>query len=259
MTINVIGLLGAMNPDGLTAQMLAAVLEGAKRQGCTVQNIYLDTGMLNRIKPGGDHEKRKKLVTLLRGADCLVLASPTYWGNISGSMKQFLDNLRPELVLYSSKGELLPGNYQGKGYVLITSCMAKKWANRLSGITDQTFKAMDLPLGAAGMHRLSEAVCTGTYGVHTLPSAKYEACKKIGTLIPKQMQRGGFTLKRYIQLFFMLSVTILVVMGIQQGLGALHIIQLHRFWINYLSFVVLSYLILSLMLRYFAVLKHRRS
>ncbi|MET1249413.1 flavodoxin family protein [Sporolactobacillus sp. STCC-11] len=259
MTINVIGILGTMNPDGLTSQMLAAVLEGAKEQGCTVQNIYLDADTLNQMESGGDHERRQKLNTVLRGADCFVLASPTYWGNISGSMKQFLDNLRPELIHYSSKGDLLPGSYQGKGYVLITSCMAKKWINRLSGITDQTFKAMDLPLSAAGMHRLSEAVCTDTYGVHSLPPAKYEACKKIGAQIPKQMQRGGFTLKRYIQLFFMLAVTILVVMGIQQGLSALHMIQLHHFWINYLSFVVLSYLFLSLMLRYFAVLKHRRS
>ncbi|MCO7125403.1 NAD(P)H-dependent oxidoreductase [Sporolactobacillus shoreicorticis] len=235
--------------------MLTAVLEGAKEQGCIIQCIDLNTDTLDQIKFGGDDE----LVAALREAECLVLASPTYWGNVSGSMKLFLDNLRSELVHYSSKGDLLPGSYQGKGYVLITSCTAKKWTNRLSGITDQTFKAMDLPLSTAGMHRLFEAVCADTYGVHTLPPAKYEACKKIGAQIPKQMQRGGFTLKRYIQLFFMLAVTILIVMGIQQGLSALHIIQLHQFWINYLSFVVLSYLFLSIMLRYFAVLKHRRS
>ncbi|MCO7175752.1 hypothetical protein ACFP7A_07920 [Sporolactobacillus kofuensis] len=47
MTIHVIGILGANNPDGLTAQMLTTVLKGAEEQGCTVQRIYLDVTTLS--------------------------------------------------------------------------------------------------------------------------------------------------------------------------------------------------------------------
>lgn len=260
MTPTIIGILGTENRNGVTAQMLDAVLDGARQCGCRIDTIDLNDYRLS-MNPE-DSEARDAMAQLdaqLKQADGLVLASPTYWGDVSGLMKHFLDCFRPQLVRFTKKGEPIPGDYRGKSYVLLTSCYTSKNVNRFSGITDQTFLTMDRPLQAAGMHRLAEAVCTDTFGVTTLPEAKQAACRAIGQDMPLRIQKGGFTLKRYIQLFFMLAFTILIVMGIQQGLAAMHLIQLHRFWINYLSFVILSYLFLSLMLRYFAVRKHRRT
>lgn len=42
----VVGVLGAANPDGITAQMLNAVLAGARDQGCAVEKIVLNDEQL---------------------------------------------------------------------------------------------------------------------------------------------------------------------------------------------------------------------
>lgn len=151
--------------------MLENVLEGAKARGCQVETIYLDAYSL-KMGDAASNQTLDHLDQLARQADCLVLASPTYWSNVSGLMKQFLDCFHSKLVHFNKKGERLPGNYRGKSYILLTSCYTSKLANRFSGVTDQTFITMNGPLQAAGMHRLAEAVCTGTFGLDALPQKK---------------------------------------------------------------------------------------
>ncbi|WP_018661647.1 hypothetical protein [Heyndrickxia acidiproducens] len=65
-------------------------------------------------------------------------------------------------------------------------------------------------------------------------------------------------MKRYIQLFFMFAVTVLIVMGIQRWLSSLNLIDLTHFWTNYFVFLIFSYLILSLFLHYFSKRKHKK-
>ncbi|MTT31353.1 NADPH-dependent FMN reductase [Terrilactibacillus sp. BCM23-1] len=254
----VIGILGSTNTNGLTAQMLKAVLRGAEEQGCVTEMIHLSELSLKLTPSGEKNDILDALSDRLIAADCLVLASPTYWGDASGLMKNFLDCMRSKLLAFNQKGETMPGDFKGKGYVLLTSCYTKKRQNRWSGITDPTFTTMDKPLGTAGMNGLGEEVCTDTFGKTILPSSKEEDCIQLGRQIPKKLNKGGFTMKRYIQLFFMLAVTVLIVMGIQKGLSSLGIMSLTNFWLNYLVFVLLTYILLSGLLHYFAVKKHKR-
>ncbi|KYC73864.1 hypothetical protein ABET14_04395 [Heyndrickxia coagulans] len=59
-------------------------------------------------------------------------------------------------------------------------------------------------------------------------------------------------MKRYVQLFFMFAVTVLIVMGIQKGLSTLDVLNLENFWANYVVFLILAYMILSFFLHYFS-------
>lgn len=59
-------------------------------------------------------------------------------------------------------------------------------------------------------------------------------------------------MKRYVQLFFMFAVTVLIVMGIQKGLSTLNVLNLENFWANYVVFLILAYMILSFFLHYFS-------
>ncbi|RGR88143.1 hypothetical protein [Heyndrickxia coagulans] len=59
-------------------------------------------------------------------------------------------------------------------------------------------------------------------------------------------------MKRYVQLFFMFAVTVLIVMGIQKGLSTLNVLNIENFWANYVVFLILAYMILSFFLHYFS-------
>ncbi|WP_052009276.1 flavodoxin family protein [Listeria grayi] len=84
MVKKVIGILGTTNKEGLTAEMLHAVLDGAAEAGNEVDCIYL-----------ADHDVKmngpviNKISRQIEDADCIVLAAPTYWGGISGLAKNF--------------------------------------------------------------------------------------------------------------------------------------------------------------------------
>ncbi|RYL92298.1 flavodoxin family protein [Sporolactobacillus sp. THM7-4] len=256
----VIGILGSTNKNGLTAQLLSAILEGAQEQGCSTETLYLSEEPLRMTAPDTKNVTLDHLSSMLQSADCIVLASPTYWGDASGLMKNLLDCLRSKLVTFDRKGDMHPGSFQGKGYILVTTCYTSTFWNRLSGVTDRTLSTMEKPLLAAGMRRIGEAICTDTYGKASLPNAQKVYGKHLGAEIPFKLSRkGGLTLKRYIELFFMLAATILLVMGIEEGLSALHLVNLNHFWTHYLVFVLLTYLLLSLFLHYVAKAKHRRS
>ncbi|WP_353948629.1 NAD(P)H-dependent oxidoreductase [Sporolactobacillus sp. Y61] len=255
---HVIGILGAADRHGLTAEMLQAVLDAAGHQGCTVETIFLADEDLRLTDFRKANPAIAQLSHKLHEADCLVLASPTYWGSISGMMKNFLDCMHHELVSFTKKGERRPAGLRGRSYILVTSCFTPTFENCITGATDRTFQAMDVPLAAAGMHRIGEAVCTGTWGMTELPDSKKADCEKLGQRIPEKLKQGGFLLKRYIELFFMLALTVLIVMGIQQGLSALHFLNLSNFWINYAIFVLLAYLLLASILHYVAMRMHKR-
>jgi multimeric flavodoxin WrbA len=256
----VIGILGTTQADGLTAQMMQAVLAGANASGCSVSTIRLNE---KRLQLDNDPMHRREIRDIgkeLLSADCLVLASPTYWGSVSGLMKNFLDCMQSELIRFTAGGDRLPDAFEGKRYVLITTCFKGQVENLLTGVTDGTFAAMDLPLRTAGMVRIGELVFTGTwhYRHSMLPLKKRQECEFMGRQIEKKVNQGGHIMKRYIELFFMLAATILAVMGLEQALSMTHLIPLNNFWINYLVFVLLAYLLLAGCLHFFADLKHRR-
>lgn len=253
----VLGILGTANHAGLTARMLQEVLSGAESANCEVETLYLSDYRLELDLGGKKNEDLDRLHEKMLASDCIVLASPTYWGSVSGEMKQFLDGMRSRLVRFAKDGEMLPDLYYKKKFILITNGYTKRFENRVTGVTDGAFIVMDRAFSTAGMERMAEIVCTDTFGMTELPAKKVEECRKVGASIKPKIEKRDFTVKRYIQLFFMLAFSTLVTMGIQNLLGKW--IPLESFWSRYISFVGIFFVLLSCVLHYFSVKKHKRS
>lgn len=103
----IIGINGSPFRDGTTVKLLNAVLNGAKGAGAKTEIIHLYE---LDIKPTpGNYSISPKLETIekmpkddmqkiykkLLKADGLIFATPTYWANMSGMMKTFIDRLTP--------------------------------------------------------------------------------------------------------------------------------------------------------------------
>lgn len=103
----IIGINGSPFREGTTVKLLSAVLNGAKRAGAKTEIIHLYE---LEIKPApGNYSISPKLETIekmpkdsmqkiykkLLKAEALVFATPTYWANMSGAMKTFIDRLTP--------------------------------------------------------------------------------------------------------------------------------------------------------------------
>ena len=101
------GINGSPHKDGTTAKLLGLVLNGAKKAGAKTEIIHLYDW---DIKPAPGNYSRDpkteiiakmpqddmwKLYPKIVAADGLVLATPNYWANMSGVMKNFIDRLTP--------------------------------------------------------------------------------------------------------------------------------------------------------------------
>ncbi len=89
----IVGIVGSPRRNGLTNQLVNAALEGAKLENVEVKKVNL---IDFDIKPytGGRDGCPEELSRLCEDADAIVLGSPVYWGDISGLMKSFMDNVR---------------------------------------------------------------------------------------------------------------------------------------------------------------------
>jgi multimeric flavodoxin WrbA len=96
---------GSPHPSGVVAELLELVLGGAREAGAAtdVLNLY---GLRITHEPGFySEDPRREVPAAMPGddivrrypdivrADGLVLATPVYWANMSGIMKDFLDHL----------------------------------------------------------------------------------------------------------------------------------------------------------------------
>ena len=95
-------LFGGPHKHGNTAKLLAKVLDGAKSQGHSVELFHLVDmdirpckGCMACKKPKANGCVQKddmgKIYEALRQCDLLILASPMYWWNLAGPLKDAVD------------------------------------------------------------------------------------------------------------------------------------------------------------------------
>ena len=103
--IFVLGINGSPRKNGNTVRFLKRILDSAEKSGARIKLIHLSD---ETIKPClgcySASEKECKypcvqkddmgnIYKLLLRADSIVLGSPSYWYNVSGLMKNFVDRL----------------------------------------------------------------------------------------------------------------------------------------------------------------------
>ena len=106
--MKVLCILGSRNPEGQTARAAQALLKGVSTQGHESELIILPELSVERCRQcenDGWGLCRKQgqcvikddiivLIEKIRKADAIVFATPVYFGDLSESMRAFLDRLR---------------------------------------------------------------------------------------------------------------------------------------------------------------------
>ena len=255
--LKVLGILGSHKSNGVTRMMLDAVLNGVEASN-EVELLNLNDYQIKPRIPGEDNPTLDLIIEKLKTADVWILAAPTYWGGLSGVMKNFLDCIRQEILRFDRKGDPHPiPEFAHKHYITLTNCYVGKAENMLTGMTDSAFRTMDKAMTTAGLIKLGEGVQTATYGLKQLTDKKQAELEKLGNKINQTQRKDDQTLKRYIELFFIVAVMALITMVIQAGILKL-LGQVLSFWTNYISFVLIFFILLAITLHFFTVVKHRR-
>lgn len=113
----ILGINGSPHAEGVVRGLLRSVLDGAEKAGAETRVVDL-YGLRIRHDPGlysldakrasfaemPDDDMSALYADIIR-ADGLVLATPVYWANMSGAMKDFIDRLTP----LENNGYLLEG------------------------------------------------------------------------------------------------------------------------------------------------------
>ena len=118
--MTVLAILGSRNSKGQTARAVEALLEGSTSQGTECEKIFLPEMSIERYRQcdengWGDCRKEghcvieddfASIVNKLKKAHRAVFATPVYFGDLSESMRAFLDRLRRTCMHESGKEKI---------------------------------------------------------------------------------------------------------------------------------------------------------
>lgn len=125
--MKVLAIIGSPRKNGNTAAMVNAVCKGATLAGHETKIIYLidqsiqgciacDACKTGSVKYCAINDDMQQLYRSIIEADCLVIGSPIYMGQITGLMKNFFDRL---YAFTDAKNQV---NYvPGKKYITVTA------------------------------------------------------------------------------------------------------------------------------------------
>lgn len=252
--MKILGILASHQEHGLNAQMLDEVLKNVD-SGVETETIFLENYDITPHKYHEDNPVLDELAQKLMDSDVWVFAAPTYWRELSGVLKNFFDCMRPKFVYFKQNGDTIPGLFKNKHYLSISSCYVSTLENFVTGVTDDSFKTIDRVMSAAGVIKVGEIVLPNTFGMKTIPYNKKKLCQKYAKKISARKRKDDSTVKRYIQLFFMIAVMALITMGIQLPLSGW---IGNNFWLNYASFTIIFFVLLACILHFVTFVKHRR-
>lgn len=106
--MNIIMICGSRSPKGKTATMAEALLRGAEGAGAVCERVYLPELAIERCRQCDEHgwgecaskgqcvikDDLDGIVNKIRAAQAVVFATPVYFGDLSESLRAFLDRLR---------------------------------------------------------------------------------------------------------------------------------------------------------------------
>ena len=102
--MKVISILGSPKPRGNTAAILSEIERPLNESGAEVVryclgecDIHYCTGCKSCYESGKciHNDDVQTIIGELAGSDLVIVASPSYWGDVTGQMKVFIDRLTP--------------------------------------------------------------------------------------------------------------------------------------------------------------------
>lgn len=106
--MKILALLGSRNPEGETAKITNALIQAFKMDGGQTEQIFLPGMRIERCRQCGENgwgicrtdgkcvieDNFEEIVNIIKSVDGVIMATPVYFGDISESMRAFLDRLR---------------------------------------------------------------------------------------------------------------------------------------------------------------------
>lgn len=182
-----LAILGSPHPDGSTAAMLNCVIDAALKDGWQVTTVNLYHKEIafcigcRRCASTGNciiQDDAAQIAALLKKADRVVLAAPTYWANVPAVVKNLFDRLTGT-VMEEGSGFPKPRLSSTQKYLLLTACAVPFPISWLSGQSVGTLRAMNEFFKHSGMKRMGSFVFAGTKKTPVLPQRiqnKIERC-----------------------------------------------------------------------------------
>ncbi|MDR3594040.1 flavodoxin family protein [Clostridium sp.] len=117
----------------------------------------------------------------IRSADAIVIGSPTYFGNISGSLKILIDrNLTAFEEIAASGLEMPIPLHKGKKAIMVTACNAPFPISQLPTQSKGALQAIEIVLKAGGYNILGSITLDGAASKNKIPSEIQEQAKTLG-------------------------------------------------------------------------------
>ncbi len=182
-----LAIMGSPHLDGSTAAMLNCVANAAIKDGWQVKTVNLYRQKIapcngcRRCNTTGEciiEDDATQIAALLRKADRVVLAAPTYWANVPAVVKNLFDRL-VGVVIEASSGVPKPRLSPNQKYILLTSCSAPFLISWISGQSVGSLRAMKEFFKYSGMRCKGCVVFAGAKKTPSLPKniqRKIEHC-----------------------------------------------------------------------------------
>jgi len=115
-------IVGSSRSNGSTAYIVDQVIKGMKEQGIETKkhclgdlNISYCCGSKKCYETGKciKEDGVQKIVNDIIESDVVVIASPSYWGDITGQLKVFFDRCTPYCDTNEKRETIIPGNKVG--------------------------------------------------------------------------------------------------------------------------------------------------
>ncbi len=156
-----LAIVATRRKNGMISKITSKVIEGAQYSGHETEIINLSDfkieyclGCWGCVKKGRCviNDDFNSIFEKVRDSNVLILASPTYWSNVSGLMKSFFDR-QCGLAMSHSEGKVFFGKrlpigfgpkkeMQGKKVIFITACTTPFPFNLLMDESKNAIRAM---------------------------------------------------------------------------------------------------------------------
>ena len=185
-----LAILGSPRKSGNVASMLEVAINRGKKLGYEIYyiNLYekkieLCRGCMVCKKTGvcKINDDIQEIRKLFIESDLVVLASPTYFANVSAVTKNMFDRLVGVVMDDNNSMIPKPKLLSSQKYLLLTTCNTPWPFDRLAGQSTGTIKAMKEFLNISGMKYAGKVIFAGTRNKKQLP-------KSIITKIEKKIQ-----------------------------------------------------------------------
>lgn len=164
-------ILGSPKLNGNLAQMLKIAINRAKNCGYEInfiplyqKNILYCNGCMECRKTGNCiiKDDMQEISNLIIESDILIIASPTYFANVSAPVKTMFDRLAG-VIMKEGKGRFpKPRLKKEHKYILMTTCSTPFPFHILAGQSTGCIRAMKAVFSLSGMQYAGKIIWEGT-------------------------------------------------------------------------------------------------